>query len=72
LDEPTHGLGDHNVTVLTTLINKIARESQTAIIFVAHRNEKGLNPEFTYELMPGERGSIGSLKKTSIIKEGPF
>lgn len=63
LDEPTHGLGDYNVRVLTTLINKIAKESQTAIIFVAHKSEKGLNPEFTYELTPGERGSVGKVQK---------
>lgn len=59
LDEPTHGLDDYNVNVLISLINKIAKESQTAIIFVAHRNEKGLNPEFTYELIPDAGGSIG-------------
>lgn len=63
LDEPTHGLGDHNVTLLTNLINKIAKESQTAIIFVAHKSEKGLKPAYTYELMPGERGSVGKVKK---------
>lgn len=63
LDEPTHGLDDNNVSVVTALINKIAEESQTTIIYVSHREEKGLNPEIKYELIPGERGSEGSVRR---------
>ncbi|WP_111707246.1 ATP-binding cassette domain-containing protein [Lutibacter citreus] len=59
LDEPTHGLDDYNVLVLTTLINKISKESKTAIIYVSHKKEKGLNPKVTYELIPTKEGSIG-------------
>lgn len=59
LDEPTHGLDDHNVNVVTSLINKIAKESQTTIIYVSHTKEKGLKPEKVYELIGGEKGSEG-------------
>lgn len=65
LDEPTHGLDDYSVAVLTTLVNKIAKESQTAIIYVSHKNEKGLHPAKTLTLIPGDNGSVGSVNKPS-------
>ena len=61
LDEPTHGLDDYNVSVLTTLVNKIANESSTAIIYVSHKKEIGLNPKVTYELFPTQEGSKGRI-----------
>ena len=59
LDEPTAGLDDASAALFVALINKFAKESETAIIFVSHRHEKGLAPEFVYELIPGQEGSQG-------------
>lgn len=59
LDEPTHGLDDYSVSVLTCLVNKIAEQSKTTIIYVSHRKEQGLEPTHKYELTPGEKGSTG-------------
>ncbi|PIE71428.1 MAG: ABC transporter [Deltaproteobacteria bacterium] len=59
LDEPTHGLNDAHVAILTALVNKIGKESRTAIIYVSHRNEKGLFPRQIFELIPGKNGSEG-------------
>jgi molybdate transport system ATP-binding protein len=59
LDEPTAGLDDNNALLVSQLINKIASESQTSIIYVSHRNEPGLKPQYVYELLAGENGSTG-------------
>ncbi len=59
LDEPTVGLDDDNVAIVTALINKIAAESRTAILYVSHRPEAGLSPKFVFKLTPGEDGSKG-------------
>lgn len=50
LDEPTTGLDDHNANLLVTFINKIAAESNTTILYVSHRAEKGLTPDHTFTL----------------------
>lgn len=63
LDEPSQGLDDYNVSILTTLINKMARESQTTIIYVSHKKERGLDPRSTFELVPSKEGSTGSIQK---------
>lgn len=62
LDEPSHGLNDYNIQVLTALVNKISKESKTAIIYVSHKKEKGLNPNFVFELIPSAVGSKGVVK----------
>jgi molybdate transport system ATP-binding protein len=59
LDEPTSGLDDYHVSLVTSLINKIAAESRTAILYVSHRKEEGLKPQFIFELTPDEEGSAG-------------
>ena len=64
LDEPAHGLDDYNSTILTALINKIANEGQTTILYVSHRKEPGLKPEKIYELLANESGSIGRIKQS--------
>ena len=61
LDEPTAGLNDADAALIVSLINKIAAETTTAIIFVSHRNEAGLQPGFIFELVPGADGSIGKV-----------
>jgi len=59
LDEPTAGLDDAQAATIVRLINKIAAESNTAIVYVSHRTEKGLQATQVYELVPGAEGSIG-------------
>ncbi|APY12600.1 hypothetical protein BWZ22_15835 [Seonamhaeicola sp. S2-3] len=59
LDEPTNGLDDDDIGIFTELINKIAKESETAVLYVSHSKEIGLKPDFVYELIPNKKGSIG-------------
>jgi molybdate transport system ATP-binding protein len=59
LDEPTAGLNEADAALIVSLINKIAAETNTAVIFVSHRNEQGLQPAFIFELFPGSNGSVG-------------
>ncbi len=61
LDEPTVDLDDTSAAVFVRLVNKIAEESKTTILYVSHRNEPGLHPKSTYVLRPSEKGSIGSI-----------
>lgn len=63
LDEPTNGLDDCDVRLFCALINKIASETSTAILYVSHRKEEGLNPDFIYELLPSKIGSVGKQVK---------
>ena len=65
LDEPTAGLDDANVVIITALINKIAGESNTAILYVSHRAEKGLAPRFLFKLTPHASGSTGNIETAS-------
>lgn len=57
LDEPSASLDEESALVLTNLINIISEESETAIIYVSHRHEKGLKPNFILQLSPSEKGS---------------
>ncbi len=59
LDEPSTGLDDYSASLMVNLIQKIAKESTTAIIYVSHRTEKGLKPNYTFELVKEEDGSKG-------------
>jgi molybdate transport system ATP-binding protein len=61
LDEPSTGLDDKSAALLSALINKIAAESQTAILYVSHRTEPDLKSAFVFELKPGENGSVGEI-----------
>ncbi|MCK0145160.1 ATP-binding cassette domain-containing protein [Arenibacter sp. F26102] len=61
LDEPTAGLDDESAMLFISLVNKIARESKTAIVFVSHRKEPGLKPQYIYELKMSHEGSIGKM-----------
>ena len=61
LDEPTAGLDDESAALFISLVNKIAKESKSAIVFVSHRNEPGLEPQFTYELKISGNGSHGHM-----------
>jgi molybdate transport system ATP-binding protein len=59
LDEPIAGLDDYHSLLVVSLINKIADESNTAILYVSHQDEEGLFPKNIFELIPTENGSIG-------------
>jgi molybdate transport system ATP-binding protein len=59
LDEPTNGLDDTDAHLFSDLINKIAKETNTAILYVSHRKEENLKPEFIYQLTPTSNGSVG-------------
>lgn len=63
LDEPTSGLDDESVILFTTFVNQIASETNTAIIYVSHREEPGLVPTRIFELEQGKEGSTGKVVK---------
>jgi molybdate transport system ATP-binding protein len=64
LDEPTAGLDDKSAALLVLLVNKIAQESNSTIIFVSHRNEEGLKPQYRFMLKEGKSGSLGEMQRT--------
>ncbi len=61
LDEPTSGLDDESAALFVALVNKIAKESDSAILFVSHRKEPNLEPQFVFKLQPSENGSTGGI-----------
>nr|WP_294903068.1 ATP-binding cassette domain-containing protein [uncultured Lacibacter sp.] len=61
LDEPLMGLDDHNTARVIRLINKLAAETTTAVLYVSHQAEQGLQPQKVFELVKTENGSIGKL-----------
>lgn len=69
LDEPTAGLDDQSAALFVALTNKIAEESRTAIIFVSHREEPGLRPQYIFQLEQTEQGSEGKIVKTPLDNE---
>jgi molybdate transport system ATP-binding protein len=62
LDEPTTGLDDTGAKLFTSLVNDIAAQTSTAIIYVSHRQEAELNPSYILELVPGADGSAGYVR----------
>lgn len=62
LDEPTIGLDDVNASRFVALVNKMAKETDTTIIYVSHRDEPGLRPNLIYELTPSPNGATGKIK----------
>jgi molybdate transport system ATP-binding protein len=63
LDEPTSGLDDEMAELFTGLINKIAAETSTAILYVSHKEEAGLSPKRIFALSPTDNGSTGYIQK---------
>ncbi len=59
LDEPTAGMDDSSAQLLVALVNKIAKETKTVVVFVSHRSEPGLNPKKIFQLQMTEKGSVG-------------
>ena len=63
LDEPTVGLDDESAALVVALVNKMAAESDSTTIFVSHRNEPDLEPEYIFQLTVGTDGSTGSIHR---------
>ena len=61
LDEPTIELDDENSSLFVEMINAIRAEYSTAIIYVSHREEKGLKPDKIFELIPAAEGFTGKI-----------
>jgi molybdate transport system ATP-binding protein len=61
LDEPTADLDDRSSELVVHLVNKMGEESETAIVFVSHREEPGLKPAFVMHLTGTENGSVGNI-----------
>ena len=61
LDEPTSGLDKESAALIVALINKIAQETKTTIIYVSHAVEKGLKPDKIFKLEKSDSGSIGTI-----------
>jgi molybdate transport system ATP-binding protein len=59
LDEAIAGLDDKNAALVIALINKIATESNTTILYVSHQNEEQLKPKKVFQLIPSAEGSRG-------------
>ena len=62
LDEPTAGLDDKSASFFVSLVNKIANESDTTLIYVSHRTEAGLHPQSIFQLHMKKTGSVGKVK----------
>lgn len=62
LDEPTSGMDDYSAKMLVNLVNKIAKETNTAILFVSHRSEPGLRPKYILQLTKTNKGSLGNVR----------
>jgi molybdate transport system ATP-binding protein len=65
LDEPLINLDNQGTAIVVSLINKIAKESDTTILFVSHRAVDNLKPNYTYQLTPTKNGSLGNIKKNN-------
>ncbi len=62
LDEPTVGLDEHNCAIIAALVNKMASHGNTSILYVSHKKENYLQPQFIFELFSTNNGSIGKQK----------
>ncbi|HLO37787.1 MAG TPA: ATP-binding cassette domain-containing protein, partial [Lacibacter sp.] len=65
LDEPLMGLDDTNTEKIIQLINKLAAETSTAVLYVSHQTENGLQPQKVFELLKTDNGSIGTIHDQS-------
>jgi molybdate transport system ATP-binding protein len=57
LDEPTAGLDQQSNELFMKLVNTIAKQHHTAIIYVSHKREVKLTADFVMELIPKSDGS---------------
>jgi molybdate transport system ATP-binding protein len=59
LDEPLMGLDEANAQKVIALINRLAAESRSALVYVSHQQEPGLQPQLVLELRKTPNGSVG-------------
>lgn len=62
LDEAVEGLDDENIAMVTQLISLLSQQTTIAILYVSHRTERNITPNYIYELTPNVVGSIGAIK----------
>lgn len=62
LDEPTLTLGDQDASLVVNLINILISKTDTSILYVSHREEKGLEIEHKFQLVKMPEGSKGYVK----------
>ncbi len=62
LDEPSVDLDENSAQLITGLINRIAHESDTTVVYVSHREEKGLVASHIINLIPNANGSVCEIK----------
>lgn len=65
LDEPTIGLDNRASSFLVQLVNHFAKGSNSALIFVSHREETNLEPSHVLQLIPTKEGSNGVIRAGS-------
>jgi len=63
LDEPTIELDDENSMLFIEMVQSIASEKLTAIIYISHREEENLMPDKTFELVHTNKGFTGNVKQ---------
>jgi molybdate transport system ATP-binding protein len=63
LDEPTASLDDAGAALIIQMIQQIAQESLSAILYVSHSKEEGLTPDYVLELHSSHSGSNASISK---------
>ena len=64
LDEPTVDLDDQSAFLFSELLNKFYKKSNTAIIYISHRKEKGIIPQKIIHLTNTDNGSIAKIDNT--------
>lgn len=62
LDEASVDLDEASARRMSALINRIAHEGDTTLIYVSHRMEPGLQPTHSFELVTGDSGSRGVVR----------
>ena len=63
LDEPTIELDEENTAIFIEMVQAIARQKQTAIVYISHRNEPALQPGMIFELVKTNNAYTGVVKK---------
>lgn len=63
LDEPVAGLDDEDAYLFSQLINAMAKQKTSAILYVSHRKEQQLQPEYVFSLTPTPQGSTGKISR---------
>ena len=61
LDEPLMGLDDANAAKVIQLINQLAAATTSAIVYVSHQTEPGLQVQKIFELVKTDNGSVGNI-----------